>query len=95
MIFWSVPLRELNNLIDIVIDEFENSVYNDFEEFSLNIINKFSEEFLSIWFLYKIDTKKKIYLKPDLDEKQYFKDIFEEDNIKESTKKLLNKTWNQ
>ena len=103
LIFSSVPLRELNGLIDIIIDEFINSKFSDFEKFSQSIINIFSEEFLAIWFLYKVYTKKKVYLKFTSDEKQYLEDIFKGNNLskllnknlKDTIKVLQQKVWNQ
>ncbi|MCK5111324.1 MAG: nitrite/sulfite reductase [Arcobacteraceae bacterium] len=111
MIYWAVPLRELNNLIDIVIDEFINSDFNDFQDFSSNILNTYSENFLSFWFLCKIYTNKKIYLQPfpknkiqnEENEKQYLKNIFRGNeinqflskNLTESIRILLLKVWIQ
>jgi ferredoxin-nitrite reductase len=69
LIFWAVPLRVLNPLIDIVIDEFAHSGFKHFEEFSKNILNLYDDSFLSLWFLCKIYTKKKIYLSSNLDKK--------------------------
>ena len=54
MVFTIVPLRELNSVINIVLDEFENSSFSDFEEFSKEILNSFSEGFLMVWFLSKL-----------------------------------------
>ncbi len=77
-IFDAVPLTNLNNLLNIIIDEFKNSNYDEFEDFSENILNKFSEKFLALWFLAKIETNMDIKLYID-DEKnilnRYFKDL--------------------
>ena len=110
LIFWTVPLRELNNLIDLIIDEFLHSGYGDFEEFSLNVLNKYSEDFLSAWFICKIYTAKKIYLQPSKQhsiniesEIEYLKSSFQHPEIspvfqngfKELNRLLIDKTWAQ
>jgi len=63
LIYWAVPLRKLNKLLKVIFDEYENSACNDFEEFSKNILNSYSAEFLAFWFLAKLYTNKNIYLK--------------------------------
>ena len=63
LVFTAIPLIHLNELLNLIIDEFENSIYSDFEEFSLNILNKLSANFLALWFLAKLETKKEIKLK--------------------------------
>jgi len=66
-IYLAVPLVHLKELLNIIIDEFENSYYNDFEEFSHNILNHYSANFLALWFLGKIESKKNIKLNNDAD----------------------------
>ncbi|MCK5111495.1 MAG: nitrite/sulfite reductase [Arcobacteraceae bacterium] len=62
LIFLAIPLTHLKELLNLIIDEFENSIYDDFEEFSLHILNHLSANFLALWFLGKIETKKDIKL---------------------------------
>lgn len=77
-IFDAVPLPDLNSLLNIIINEFKNSDYDEFEDFSKNILNQFSENFLALWFLGKIETNMDTKLYID-DEKnilnRYFKDL--------------------
>jgi ferredoxin-nitrite reductase len=54
LILMAVPLHGLNDLIHTVLDEFEQSGYNDFEHFSQKILNRFSTNFLALWFLAKL-----------------------------------------
>ena len=54
LILMSVPLHGLNDLIHVVIDEFKQSGYNDFEHFSQEVLNRFSTSFLALWFLSKL-----------------------------------------
>ena len=56
-IFSAIPLTQLKDVLDVIIDEFENSIYDDFELFCKNILNKFSPEFLALWFLGKVESK--------------------------------------
>ncbi len=60
LIFIAIPLQHLNELLNLVIDEFANSIYDDFEEFSLHILNHLSANFLALWFLAKIESKKDV-----------------------------------
>ncbi|MEA1915450.1 MAG: nitrite/sulfite reductase [Campylobacterota bacterium] len=62
LVFSAIPLTQLKELLNLIIDEFENSIYEDFEEFSLRILNHFSANFLALWFLAKMETKKDINL---------------------------------
>jgi len=65
LIYWAVPLRKLNIVLKIIIDEFKNSGFLEFEEFSKKVLNGYSTEFLAFWFLYKLAYGKKIYLNKD------------------------------
>jgi len=56
-IFKGVPLPHLKEILNVIIDEFENSIYTDFEEFSQYILNHLSANFLALWFLGKIESK--------------------------------------
>ena len=63
LIYWAIPLRALNSVINVIIEEFEASGFSDFEEFSKEVLARFESEFLAFWFLAKIYTKKKVNLK--------------------------------
>ncbi len=54
LILMAVPLHGLNALIHVLLDEFVDSGYSDFEHFSLEVLNKFSTNFLALWFLSKL-----------------------------------------
>ncbi len=62
LVYIAIPLQHLDELLNIIIDEFVNSNYDDFEKFSLNILNHFSANFLALWFLAKVETKKDMRL---------------------------------
>jgi ferredoxin-nitrite reductase len=62
-LFSMVPFVHLNSVISLAIKLFELSEYEEFEEYSANILNNYSEEFLSLWFLANLETKKSIGLK--------------------------------
>ncbi len=59
-IFKGIPLPHLKEVLNVIIDEFENSIYSDFEEFSQHILNHLSANFLSLWILGKIESKKNV-----------------------------------
>ena len=54
LILFAVPLHGLNDLIHVVLDEFAQSSYNDFERFGQEVLNRFSTSFLALWFLSKL-----------------------------------------
>jgi len=105
MLFSMVPLVHLQETLELIIKLYELSEYENFEEFSLNILNKFSEGFLALWILANFQTKKTIKLET-LDAgfeyeksllKKYFNDVdfienFEEDFTK-SISALSKKLW--
>ncbi len=48
LLFYSVPLRSLNILLDIILDDFQKSGYPIFEEFSINILRRCEQETLQL-----------------------------------------------
>jgi ferredoxin-nitrite reductase len=64
MLFSMVPLVHLHETLELIIKLYELSVYSNFEEFSDAILNKYSEEFLALWVLANLETKKAIKLEP-------------------------------
>ncbi|WP_281950876.1 hypothetical protein [Nitrosophilus kaiyonis] len=58
LIFWAVPLRKLNDVLKIIIDDFKNSGYKRFEEYSKNILLKFNEQEIAYMILSKLRNEK-------------------------------------
>lgn len=52
-LFFLIPLDELEQFLNLVFQEYERSGYKDFESFSKEILNGYSSDFLSLWFLVK------------------------------------------
>ena len=63
-LFSMVPLEHLHAAMSLIIALYEESGFNDFEEYSRQVLNLFSEEFLSMWFLANIKTDQKLKLLP-------------------------------
>jgi ferredoxin-nitrite reductase len=76
-VFKGVPLPHLSDILNAIIDEFENSGYTDFEDFSKNILNHFSENFLALWFLAKVELPNDTQLIVN-DEMEIFTNYFSE-----------------
>lgn len=96
-VFNTIPLTNLKEILEIIIEEYEESTYTTFESFSENVLNKYSIEFLNLWVLAKFKTKKKVYLN-SFDEKdilhKYFGDLESIQNCNndfDSAIKLLSK----
>jgi ferredoxin-nitrite reductase len=51
LLYYSVPLRKLSELIDTILDDYEMSGYSTFEEFSHELLRRFSPDFLSLWYV--------------------------------------------
>jgi ferredoxin-nitrite reductase len=61
-LFTMVPLEYIGNVIEMIIDEYEASGQETFEDFSTHVLNHYSEEFCALWFLAKLETDMKITL---------------------------------
>lgn len=61
-LFSMVPFPHLHAVVSLVIDLFELSGYSDFEEFAKEILHKYSEDFLSLWVLANLETKRVVPL---------------------------------
>ena len=59
----AIPLHGINDIIHVILDEFEQSGHLDFEAFSKHTLNHFSTDFLALWFLAKCYTQKSDTLK--------------------------------
>lgn len=77
-VFNTIPLTNLKEILEIIIEEYEESKYKTFESFSQNVLNKYSIEFLNLWVLSKFKTKKKVYL-DSFDEKEILNKYFKEE----------------
>ena len=102
IIFDAIPLNNLKEVLEIIIDEFENSGYKYFEYFSKELLNTFSTKFLSSWFLAKLKNQSKIYLEKDLNEIDLFRKYFnteqfntllQNDNFDDVIKFLNKELW--
>ncbi len=87
MIFSMVPFVHLNATLLLIIEIFEKSGYANFEEYSQKVLNRFSGEFLALWYLCNTQTSQSIQLEtqgvPSLEadesfeyEKAYLEKIF-------------------
>jgi len=84
-LFSMVPFVHLNTVLSLVIKLFEDSDYDEFEEYAKNILNNYSEEFLSLWVLANLETKQNIGLSK-LDKEQNIE--FEKELLKKDFKDL-------
>ncbi len=63
LLYYVVPLEHLDALIRAIIDEFVASGESDFESFSRNVLRRYREPFLTLWFLAKLYVREEIMLK--------------------------------
>lgn len=55
-LFEMVPLEHIRSVIDLIIEEYEQSGCDTFESFSAQILNRYSIEFIALWFLIKLES---------------------------------------
>ena len=55
-LFSMVPFVHLESVVSLAIKLFELSGYKNFEEYASKVLNNYSEEFLSLWFLANLET---------------------------------------
>ena len=84
-LFSMVPFVHLNTTLELVIKLFEESEYNEFEEYAREILVNYSENFLSLWVLSNLETNKSIKLEK-LNEKKSFEE--EKEILKQEFKDL-------
>ncbi|WP_457605774.1 hypothetical protein [Nitratifractor sp.] len=51
MLYYSVPLRMLEQLIHTILDDYERSGEESFESFSRNVLSRFEIETLQLWYI--------------------------------------------
>lgn len=61
-LFTMVPLQHIATVVEMIIDEYEASGKEMFEDFSTHVLNYYSEEFLALWFLAKLETSSTVML---------------------------------
>ncbi|MEA3370912.1 MAG: nitrite/sulfite reductase [Campylobacterota bacterium] len=81
-----VPKEELSSFLKVIIEEFEQSEYDEFEVFSTEILNTYSADFLSLWFLAKLSTKSEALLQKNGE--------VLEDKCTQKEKEILSKSFN-
>jgi ferredoxin-nitrite reductase len=101
LIFGVVPLVYLKSVFKVIIEEFEVSTEEDFEEFSRKYLNPLSASFLLLWFLAKLYLQKPITLEVLPEEELYqklsrvkdFPKFSEDENYQKSIKIMLHSLW--
>ncbi len=103
-LFSMVPFVHLHVTITLVIELFEKSKYKNFQLYAHHILNKYSEDFLSLWHLYNLKNKTLLTLPkqekalPCKEEKQLLFASFAnaeliEDDFKKTLSALAKELW--
>ncbi|RUM66668.1 MAG: nitrite/sulfite reductase, partial [Sulfurospirillum sp.] len=77
LIFHVVPLEQLSDLIEVIIDEYKASGEEDFESFSKNHLNRYSTGFLMLWFLAKLYLRQNITFEGK-EEQQLYRELLQQ-----------------
>ena len=64
-LFSMVPLEHLHSVVSLIIALYEESGLSDFEVYSSEVLNLFSEEFLALWYLANLQTDQMLKLLPN------------------------------
>jgi hypothetical protein len=67
MLYYSVPKRMLAGLLNVILDDYEESKKVSFDLFSRDILRRYDIEFLRLWFLVR-----QIYDLPDRTYRRFF-----------------------
>ena len=104
MIYYSVPERKLRELLNVVMDDFERSGFETFEDFSGRVLHRYSEETLQAWYLvrqlYEMDESMwKIFVSGE-EERLWFSlpalpDFPAHDEHHEVIRELTHRLWDQ
>jgi len=57
-----VPFVHLKETVTLIVELFEKSKYENFQLYAHHILNKYSEDFLSLWHLYNLKNKTSLTL---------------------------------
>jgi len=104
MLYYSVPLRKLNDLIHTILDDFERSAQESFEAFSRTVLSRYSVEFLQLWYLlrqlYDLDEKwMNLFLSANeeelLQQMGQLENFPTHEEIYEITRELSHRLWDQ
>lgn len=61
-LFEMVPLQHIRSVIELIIQEYEQSGLDTFESFSVRVLNRYSIEFIALWILAKLEITSTIAL---------------------------------
>lgn len=61
-LFSMVPFVHLKETVTLIVELFEKSKYENFQLYAHHILNKYSEDFLSLWHLYNLKNKTSLTL---------------------------------
>lgn len=81
-----VPKEALHDFLEVIIMEFEHSMYKEFEVFSKEVLNTYSADFLCLWFLAKLSTETEVFLQKN-------EEVFE-DVCSQGEREILSKYFN-
>jgi len=99
-----VPFVHLKTTITLVIKLFEASGQKNFQLYAHHILNKYSEDFLSLWHLYNLKNKTALALTQQEQQltqeeelallREHFSDFaLVEDNMKKTVSHLVKELW--
>ncbi len=104
LLYYAVPQRSIGRLFEVILEDFQNSNYKSFEEFSRNILWRYTQESLALWYLLRqlkatskieeifYQAKEKILLEAMKSLTIYPKEAF---NIQEAILSLSHRVWDK
>lgn len=78
VVFRTIPVDEMRTMIELLIDEYKKSGESDFEAFTANVLNRFEESFVELFFLALRESGVDVRLDPLKDSKEILLESFSE-----------------
>ncbi len=98
LLFYVVPLAHLHEVVSEILDAFEESGFSDFERYSMERLNRFSEGLLRLWLLARLYLRRKIALEAVSEARMFEKlrtleGFPEEEDYEGATRLIMHALW--
>ncbi|WP_456485095.1 nitrite/sulfite reductase [Hydrogenimonas sp.] len=81
VVFRTIPVDEMNGIVKLLIDEYKKSGESDFESFTANVLNRFEDSFIELFFLTRRESGEDVRLDPKREPKELMEEFGEKDYI--------------
>ncbi|BDY13248.1 nitrite/sulfite reductase [Hydrogenimonas cancrithermarum] len=101
VVFRTIPVGEMSTMVSLLVDEYKKSGADDFEAFTANVLNRFDESFVELFFLARRESGADIRLDPQQDPdtllkqfgERYYVKIAEQDGFAKASDAIVKALW--